>query len=134
MTRASAQTLMVIGLILGLSASNGPSTVEAVATDPALAARIEAGRDLFMGGGCKKCHGETAEGTGKGPNLTDNEWAQGDGTLEAIRAAILNGVAKESIKDSEYKRAMKARGGKMDLDDAGLDAVAAYVWSLTNPQ
>lgn len=134
MKRAATHALLVLSLTLALAACNAPSSIEAAAADPALTARIEAGKELFMGGSCKKCHGETAEGGGKGPNLTDDEWVQGDGSLEAIRATILDGVAKESIEGSEFKRAMKARGGKMELDDEGVDAVAAYVWSLTNAQ
>lgn len=45
---------------------------------------------------CKACHGANGEG-GIGPNLTDNYWINGDGSLGAIYKVIDKGVVEKGM-------------------------------------
>ena len=64
---------------------------------------------------CKACHG--ADGGGLvGPNLTDNYWKNGDGSIEAIYKVIDKGVVDKG---------MEAWGLKLSKDQ--LMAVTEYV-------
>jgi mono/diheme cytochrome c family protein len=74
---------------------------------------------------CFACHGQDAKGTQLAPNLTDAEWINIDGTYDAIINVVKTGVATPKNAPAP----MPAMGGA-SLDDAGVRAVAAYVWSL----
>jgi mono/diheme cytochrome c family protein len=95
------------------------------------AAQIETGQELFAEGSCYRCHGEGGTGGGFGPDLTDTEWVQGDGSLANIRETIMWGVRRRDFADPDRRFQMNPAGG-MDLDGAKLNALAAYVWSLSN--
>ncbi|MEN9816360.1 MAG: hypothetical protein RLZ32_240, partial [Gemmatimonadota bacterium] len=85
-------------------------------------------------GGCMRCHGAKGVGGNNGPALNDQQWVQfAEGTYENIRALIVSGVPAANIKDPARKNPMGARGGRMNLNDAQIDAVAAYVWTLSHP-
>mgnify|MGYP003686918851 CR=1 FL=1 len=45
---------------------------------------------------CKACHGKFGEG-GVGPNLTDNFWVNGDGSLESVYKIIDKGVVDKGM-------------------------------------
>jgi mono/diheme cytochrome c family protein len=88
-----------------------------------------AGRAVFEGkGNCWTCHGRDGKGSPLGPNLTDGEWLNIDGSLDSIRIVIQTGVAKPK----KYPVPMPALGG-VRLSRAEVDAVAAYVFSLSQP-
>ncbi len=77
------------------------------------------------GGTCYACHGQDGKGSGVGPNLTDNEWLNTDGTLEGITKVVQNG-------DAQPKQApapMPPMGGA-SLSPDQVKAVATYVHSL----
>ena len=74
---------------------------------------------------CFACHDQDAKGTQLAPNLTDAEWINIDGTYDAIINVVKTGVATPKNAPAP----MPAMGGA-SLDDAGVRAVAAYVWSL----
>ena len=79
---------------------------------------------------CYVCHGSAGKGvTGIGPNLTDREWLNGDGTAEAIAKVITEGVAKPKKAPAP----MPPKGGGQ-LTDAQIKAAAAYVHSLGQPK
>ena len=87
---------------------------------PVDAARVEAGKQVFMSAGCIGCHG--MEGTGNqllgAPNLTDNIWLYGGS----------EGIIKQTIT--------KGRAGVMPahqalLGDDKIHLLAAYVTSLS---
>ncbi len=77
-------------------------------------------------GMCLTCHGAQGEGTPVGPNLTDGEWIQIDGSYESLVDIIESGV----MEPAEYAGAMLPRGGG-DISDDEVRAVAAYVWSMS---
>ena len=54
------------------------------------------------------------------------------GSFEEIVGIINSGVPADKIKDPKRTRAMGARGGRMALTDPQIQAVAAYVYTLTH--
>lgn len=77
------------------------------------------------GGTCYVCHGQDAKGSGVGPNLTDAEWLNTDGTLEGITNVIQTGVPTPK----QAPAPMPPMGGA-SLTPEQVKAVAAYVHSL----
>lgn len=76
------------------------------------------------GGICYTCHGPDAKGTQLGPNLTDAEWLNGDGSQEFIVTTVTNGVPTPK----KYPGMMPPMGQTLTPDQ--VRAVAAYVFSL----
>ncbi|HEX2218334.1 MAG TPA: c-type cytochrome [Gemmatimonadales bacterium] len=77
------------------------------------------------GGTCYACHGQDGTGSGVGPNLTDNEWLNTDGTLEGITKVVQNGVPQPK----QAPAPMPPMGGA-SLNPEQVKAVATYVHSL----
>lgn len=85
------------------------------------------GRAIFRGkGNCFVCHGQDGKGTPLAPNLTDATWLHVDGSAEAIVGLVKTGVPKPK----KHPAPMPPMGGAK-LNDAELQAVAAYVHSLS---
>lgn len=103
-----------------------PSTITAVA--------IKTGENLFNGGSCAKCHGQGGKDGTYGPNLTDTKWLQISGKYDELVRLITRGVpaAEQKSAASNPQFAMRPRGG-MGYSDEQIQAVAAYVWSLSHP-
>jgi mono/diheme cytochrome c family protein len=106
----------------------------AAGAQAATPAMLALGDSVFHGkvGGalCYVCHGPGGKGvTGLGPNLTDKEWVNGDGTLPFIEKTILEGVAKPK----KMPAPMPPKGGGQ-LTDAHIKAAAAYVFALSQPK
>jgi cbb3-type cytochrome c oxidase subunit III len=93
-------------------------------------AMIAKGKTIFTSTGlCFACHGQDGKGM-VGPNLTDQVWVQSKGSYPEIVQTIMTGVPVEKAKTG--KGAMPPKGGSQISDD-DVKAVAAYVWSLSNP-
>ncbi len=92
---------------------------------------IETGGKLFDEGSCARCHGEGGSGGRSGPDLTDAEWVQSDGDLAGIRETIFWGVRRKDFAD-ESRRFQMNPGGGMEIEWADYDALAIYVWTLSN--
>ena len=95
------------------------------------AAQIALGDSLFNGrqfGACWSCHGKQAKGTSTAPTLVKKEWLNIDGSMEAIKGVIHNGIPKPK----KAKVPMPAMGGAK-LTDEQIDGLAAYVYSLNHP-
>ena len=141
MRRFLAPTALPVALLVvatGCISVRASSSAGAAAKParPALvtAANVALGDSLFNNGGCMRCHGAKGVGGTNGPALNDQQWVQfAEGTYENIRALIVSGVPAANIKDPARKNPMGARGGRMNLNDAQIDAVAAYVWTLSHP-
>jgi mono/diheme cytochrome c family protein len=84
-----------------------------------------AGNVIFGSTTCFTCHGAEATGTPLGPNLTDAEWLNGNGTLEDITRIIREGVPSPK----QHPAPMPPMGGA-DLSEGEIDAVARYVLGL----
>jgi len=82
------------------------------------------------GGLCYVCHGPAGKGVqGLGPNLTDKEWLNGDGSPAFIAKVIEEGVPKPKKSAAP----MPPRGGGQ-LTEVQIKAAAAYVHSLGQPK
>ena len=134
------RALAAVSLLLFVTAcrSSGAGAGTGAAAKPAVpaevtAARVALGDSLFNNGGCMRCHGAKGVGAANGPVLADSQWDQlTTGSFEEIRAIIVSGVPKEKIKVTTRPNAMGPRGGRMNLNDAQITAVAAYVWTLSH--
>ena len=96
-------------------------------------ATIALGDSVFHGrvGGalCYVCHGPKGKGVASlGPDLTDREWLNGDGSVVFIAKLVAEGVAKPK----KMAAPMPPKGGGQ-LNEAQITAAAAYVWSLSHP-
>lgn len=107
----------------------GNATIPPAAPSAELIAK---GETAFKSGSCIRCHGDTGAGGQRGPDLTDEIWAQCDGSLAGIQGIIHSGVPKENISDAEkYKLGMNS-AEMMKLAPETVEALAAYVWSLSH--
>ena len=96
-------------------------------------AMLALGDSVFHGraGGalCYVCHGPAGKGVaGLGPNLTDKEWLNGDGSVAFIEKTVTEGVPKPKKAPAP----MPPKGGGQ-LSDEQVKAVASYVFSLSPP-
>ncbi|MBI2408570.1 MAG: c-type cytochrome [Gemmatimonadetes bacterium] len=94
-------------------------------------ALIAQGEGIFTGkvagGLCWTCHGLNAKGMkGLGPDLTDKTWLHGDGSTDFVKKTVKAGIAAPKKSATP----MPPFGG-IPLSDAQLEAVAAYVTSLS---
>lgn len=78
------------------------------------------------GGICQTCHGPDGKGTTLGPNLTDAEWLNGDGSYQFIVSTVTTGVPTPK----KFPGVMPPNGGA-PLTAEQVRAVAAYVYSLS---
>lgn len=93
------------------------------------AAMVAEGMEIFNGttGICWTCHLQDGVGGPLAPNLTDDEWLNVDGSYESIVQNVITGVAEPK----EHPGVMLPRAG-MPLTDEQVNAVSAYVWTLSN--
>ncbi|MCC7194285.1 MAG: c-type cytochrome [Gemmatimonadaceae bacterium] len=81
---------------------------------------------IAAGGLCFTCHGPRAKGIPSlGPDLTDAQWLNGDGSYEFLVKTITTGVPKPK----QAATPMLPMGG-VNLSAAQVRAVAAYVYTL----
>jgi len=64
-------------------------------------------------------------------HLTDDKWIHIDGSYASIVRLVTTGFTKAEQVDPKYQFSMNPRGG-VNLTDAEINAVAAYVWSLSH--
>jgi mono/diheme cytochrome c family protein len=93
--------------------------------------QIALGDSIFhgqaAGGTCYACHGQDGKGSGVGPNLTDGEWLNTDGSLEGLVKTIKSGVPQPKKAPAP----MPPMGGAT-LTEEQVQAVAAYEYSLSH--
>lgn len=90
----------------------------------ALGSRIY--RGLERSGTCQGCHGPDGKGSTLGPALTGEKWLWADGSVASLAKVIHEGV----VTPKQYPTGMPGNGGS-ELSDADVQAVAAYVWTLS---
>ena len=142
--RFSTRLLVAVSGLAALAAcSHSGSEVAAAAPAPAAAmsanglpatvtaAMIAEGDSIFHKGSCQRCHGMDGKGGQRGPDLTDDKWAQITGTYAEIIETVTTGVPKAKIKMAGAPFGMNARGGN-NLTDDQIRAVAAYVYTLSH--
>jgi mono/diheme cytochrome c family protein len=121
--------LLTLGAVV-LAALEGTPAAQDVAPSPE---DIALGDSIFHGkvgnALCYVCHGPKGKGvTGLGPNLTDKEWLNGDGSLAFIAKTVEEGVAKPKKAPAP----MPPKGGGQ-LTAEQIKAAASYVYSLSHP-
>jgi mono/diheme cytochrome c family protein len=92
---------------------------------------IATGDSLFNNGACVRCHGAKGVGGTNGPSLVAGPWLHHRGSVQEIAQTITTGVPRERLKDTSRRFPMNPRGGPMNLSEAQVQAVAAYVWSIS---
>ncbi len=112
----------------GAAASRAPARPAAVTP-----ANIALGDSIFNNGSCQNCHGKGGVGAANAPALDGKAWVQlTTGSFDEIVGIIVSGVPADKIKVKTRTRAMGARGGRMALTDPQIQAVAAYVYTLSH--
>jgi mono/diheme cytochrome c family protein len=149
--RTNAKGLLALILVAGLAACGGesadtappgetaPTATEAAPAPEATPAMdlelpegvttemVASGQTVFHGSGiCYTCHMQDGVGGMLAPNLTDADWLNVDGEYTSIVELIKTGVPTPV----EFPGMMPERAG-VNLSDADVEAVAAYVWSLS---
>jgi mono/diheme cytochrome c family protein len=102
-------------------AGGGPSSPQLVALGDSIF------HGQVAGGTCTACHGQDAKGTAVAPDLTDNQWINGDGSYDFIVHTVTTGVPQPK----QHPAPMPPKGGAT-LSDQQVNAVAAYVYSLSH--
>jgi mono/diheme cytochrome c family protein len=121
-------SLLTVAACQHLGFSRGPKRPPLVT-----AANVALGDSLFNNGGCQRCHGKGAVGAANAPALDGKKWLQlKTGSYDEMVKLITDGVAKEAIKDPAHKFPMRGRGGQANYTDAQVQALAAYVWTLSH--
>ena len=92
---------------------------------------VREGEALFKGAGlCSACHGQDGKGIPNlGANLADPQWVHSKGSYDGIVKQIIDGV---TAAKSTTGVVMPPKGGTT-ITDAQVKAIAAYVWSLSQP-
>jgi mono/diheme cytochrome c family protein len=144
-TAGFVRKTLIVGALFVVAACHrtaSPATAPAAAAAPAAPklpagvtlAMIAEGDSLFNSRSCVRCHGPGAVGATNAPSLIRTTWDHGSGSYEDIVKTIIAGVPKEQVKNPARPFAMRPRGGMQPLlDDAQVNAVAAYIWSLNHP-
>jgi len=105
------------------------SDLAAVNADPELLRFALAGGEAAFGDNCAPCHGRGAQGAFGYPNLRDDSWLWGDGSLAAIHKTILHGI-RAADPDTQTNQ-MPAFGRTGLLTEPQIGDVAEYVLSLS---
>ena len=92
---------------------------------------VAEGDSIFNNASCSRCHGDAGTGGNNGPDLTDDAWGQGDGSLESIQRTIFWGVRRELFSTPDWRFEMNPAGG-LRLEWSQYASLAAYVWTLSN--
>lgn len=101
----------------------------AINNDPDLLSFALAGGEAAFGDNCAPCHGRGAQGAFGYPNLRDDSWLWGDGTLAAIHKTILHGI-RSGDPDTQTNQ-MPAFGRTGVLNEPQIADVAEFTLSLS---
>ena len=101
----------------------------AISSDPELLSFALAGGEAAFGDNCAPCHGRGAQGAFGYPNLRDDSWLWGDGTLDAIHKTILHGI-RSGDPDTQTNQ-MPAFGRTGVLNEPQIADVAEFTLSLS---
>jgi cytochrome c oxidase cbb3-type subunit III len=106
------------------------SDLAAINADPELLQFALAGGEAAFGDNCAPCHGRGAQGFPGYPNLRDDSWIWGDGSLEEIHKTITHGIRSNDPQTRTNQ--MPAFGHTGVLTNPQLKDVTQYVLSLSN--
>ncbi len=112
--------------------TTAPATGGAAAAGGDNAALVAQGQQAWSSSVCVSCHGPNAQGTPLAPALNDNEWLVIDPAAGDLQAQVVE-VIKTGVPDPvdpAHVAPMPPYGG-VPIDDAQVEALAAYVVSLS---
>ena len=115
--RFLAGATLSAGIFLGIALpARADHAGEATVNKPVTAnpAQIREGASLFRAN-CSACHGLSAQGGGRGPDLTSRRWIHGS-TDAAIFRTISQGVPGTEVPANNF-------------EDSETRAIIAYLWS-----
>ena len=101
----------------------------AINNDPELLSFALAGGEAAFGDNCAPCHGRGAQGAVGYPNLRDDSWLWGDGSLAAIHQTLLHGIRADDPET--HTSQMPAFGRTGILSEPQILDVAERVLSLS---
>ena len=109
--------------------STGHDSLDTTAPTLVLIADSAAGDLLYRRKGkCLSCHGLDGKGLeGLGPNLQDDQWLHGDGSIAFVQRTILEGIARPKVSPT----VMPAFATTLAPDE--VYRIAAYVFTLSHP-
>jgi mono/diheme cytochrome c family protein len=87
------------------------------------------GTAAYAQGLCAKCHGEQGVGTTRGPDLTDDQWIQCDGSVVGIRQILVSGIPKQQLSNPSLRFAMNPATNL--VPESELTVLAEYVKALS---
>jgi mono/diheme cytochrome c family protein len=123
-------TMALISISCSFTLATRAAAQAATLPEGVTPAMVKEGAGLFRGAGlCYACHGPDAKGD-IGPNLTDATWLHSTGSYAEIVQQITTGVPAEQSKSG----IMMPPKGASTITDAQVKAVAAYVWTLSQPR
>ncbi|MBK6487586.1 MAG: cytochrome c [Gemmatimonadetes bacterium] len=125
-TTVLAATVLATGCAATTQRSAATSLPAGVTT-----AMIAQGDSLFNAGSCQRCHGQKGVGAQNAPSLVTGPWMHHRGSYDEIVATVTAGIPRTALKDTTRRFPMNPRGGPMNLTDAQVRDVAAYVWSIS---
>jgi cytochrome c oxidase cbb3-type subunit III len=105
------------------------SDLTAINADPELLRFALAGGEAAFGDNCAPCHGRGAQGAFGYPNLRDDSWLWGKGTLKDIHETILHGIRADDPETRNNQ--MPAFGRSGILTEPQIGDAAEYVLSLS---
>ena len=103
---------------------------DTILADEAMMKTVRSTGQQLFGDNCAACHGRDGKGRAFYPDLTDDDWLWGGGP-ELIEQTLRVGI-NTAHPDSRIAQ-MPAFGRDEMLDREQVRSVAAYVFSLTNP-
>lgn len=108
--------------------------LNAIGSDPDLAAFAERAGAAVFRTNCTTCHGSGAAGfEGKGyPNLLDDDWLWG-GTMEDIHLTITHGIRNTTDADARYSE-MPKFGADGILDETQIGQVVEHVLAISGQE
>jgi cytochrome c oxidase cbb3-type subunit III len=102
----------------------------AIDADPELLRFALAGGEAAFGDNCAPCHGRGAQGAFGYPNLRDDSWLWGNGSLADIHQTILHGIRANDPETRNNQ--MPAFGGSGILSEVQIGDAAEYVLALSD--
>ena len=120
--------LPAVGLSTSPSLGTGVTGLQQLLPAGVTPAKIATGAELFQAQGCIVCHGADAKGKpGMTGSLSDSEWKFAEGGAYPALLKIVN----EGLTPAQTGRMPMPTAAAKKLTDPQVQALAAYVWSLS---
>ncbi|OGN10827.1 MAG: hypothetical protein A3B91_03515 [Candidatus Yanofskybacteria bacterium RIFCSPHIGHO2_02_FULL_41_29] len=113
---------LVFGFLIAITISMSAVSLSAQDTK-----KIDAGKKLYTAKECSKCHKIAGKGNRAGSNL---DGVASKLSADEIRGWLTNTIEMEKKLEHKPKVKMSSRIAKMNLKDADIEALVAYLQTL----